>query len=387
MSPRHRIPLAALALTAALAPAAGAAVPDASFYSPADGSIPAAHGKLMRAERISGGSLPRNGKSYLVLYSSRSPSGEPVAVSGTVTLPKGPAPRGGFPVVSWAHGTTGIADACAPSKYATSAPTSEYARSFRRQASRWLDKGWVVAQTDYQGLGTPGLHPYLIGTAEGRSVIDIVSAARQIGGRVGRRWAAIGHSQGGHAALWAAAIAKRYAPRLRLQGAVPIAPASHIGEQAALIESIDGNPFGGLPALIVAAGAADAGLDPAAVFSDAALALYPQIEQVCLGELSGQDSFGGLSLKAHFREGFDTTALRARIAANDPEDLTIRVPLLIAQGRKDTTVLPFFTDDTVEQLRGRGTKITYRNYKQATHVSVAQESQRAADRFLARLFG
>ncbi|MEO6495867.1 MAG: lipase, partial [Solirubrobacteraceae bacterium] len=179
MLPRHLLPLLALVLTAAVAPSpAAAAVPPASFYSPADGSIPAAHGKLMRIERISGGSLPRNGKSFVVLYSSRAPSGEAVAVSGLVTLPKGPAPRGGFPVVSWAHGTEGIADSCAPSKYATNAPTSDYERDFRKQAMRWVNKGWVVAQTDYQGLGTPDLHPYLIGVAEGRSVIDIVSAVR-----------------------------------------------------------------------------------------------------------------------------------------------------------------------------------------------------------------
>ncbi|MEO6497275.1 MAG: alpha/beta fold hydrolase, partial [Solirubrobacteraceae bacterium] len=260
-------------------------------------------------------------------------------------------------------------------------------RDFRRQATRWLSKRYVVAQTDYQGLGTPDLHPYLIGVSEGRSVIDIVSAVRQIGGRVGRRWAAVGHSQGGHAALWAAALAKSYAPNLRLQGAIPVAPASHIGEQSALIETIDGNPFGGLPALIAAAGAADAGLDPAVVFSDAAFALYPQIEQVCGGELSAADSFGGLSLKEYFREGFDTAPLIARIAANDPEDLTIRVPLLIAQGDKDTTVLPFYTNDTVKQLRGRGAKVNYRVYKGATHTSVLEAAGPGTGRFLDRLFG
>ena len=35
-------------------------------------------------------------------------------------------------------------------------------------------------RTDYQGLGTPGPHPYLIGTAEGRSVVDIVAAGREL---------------------------------------------------------------------------------------------------------------------------------------------------------------------------------------------------------------
>ena len=103
------------------------------------------------------------------------------------------------------------------------------------------------------------MHPYLIGVSEGRSVIDIVSAARGLSRKVGRRWVAVGHSQGGHAALWAAALGPRYAPGLRLRGAVPLAPASHIGEQSELIKTIDGNPFGGLPALIIAAGLQDGG--------------------------------------------------------------------------------------------------------------------------------
>jgi alpha-beta hydrolase superfamily lysophospholipase len=305
-----------------------------------------------------------------------------VAVSGIVTVPAGKAPKGGFPVVSWAHGTTGIADSCAPSKIATKAPSNDYVKNFRREASHWVKQGYAVAQTDYQGLGTPGMHPYLIGKSEGRSVVDIVSAAHQLDRKVGTRWATIGHSQGGHAVLWAAAIAGSYAPGLKLKGAVPLAPASHIGEQAALIKKIESNPFGGLPALIVAAGAADAGIAPEIVFSDAAMALYPQIEQVCLDRLSQDDSFGGLGLKAHFREGYDTDPLTARIALNDPEDLTIKVPLLIGQGKSDTTVFPTYTDQTVADLRGRGTKITYKTYEGITHTTVVEASRKDADRFL-----
>lgn len=386
MSPRRCAPLLALALALPAPAALAAGIPD-GFYTASPGSLPAKNGTLMKSMRIRGGSLPAGGASHAVLYSSTSPSGDAVAVSGIVTVPKGRAPKGGFPVISWAHGTTGIADSCAPSKIATDPPSNEYVKNFRKQASHWVAEGYAVAQTDYQGLGTPGMHPYLIGVSEGRSVIDIVSAARNLSAKVGKRWATIGHSQGGHAVLWAAALAKAYAPKLSLKGAVPLAPASHIGEQAALIETIDGNPFGGLPALIVAAGAADAGIDPTAVFSDAALAFYEQVEQVCLDKLSQPDSFGGLALKAHFREGYDTAPLVARVAANDPEDLTIKVPLLIAQGKDDTTVFPTFTDQTVADLEGRGTKVTYKTYEDVTHTTVVEASRKDADRFIDRLLG
>ena len=71
----------------------------------------------------------------------------------------------------------------------------------------WLKRGYAIAQTDYQGLGTPGLHLYLIGHAEGASVVDIALAARRLDPSIGR-FAIAGHSQGGQAALFAAAEAR-----------------------------------------------------------------------------------------------------------------------------------------------------------------------------------
>jgi pimeloyl-ACP methyl ester carboxylesterase len=369
-----RIPLLASFAALALLPAtASAAVP--------------VHGRLISKERVSGGSLPAGGTSYRVLYSSRWPDGTDRETSGVITVPKGRAPKGGFPVISWAHGTTGIADACAPSRFVTQPPASDYVKHFRTQTSGWVKRGYAVAQTDYQGLGTPGLHPYLIGVSEGRSVVDIVSAARDLSPKVGRRWVAIGHSQGGHAALWAAAIAKRYAPALRLRAAVPLAPGTHVGELSALIATTDGNPFGGLPAMIIAAAADQAGVAPETVFSDRALALYPQIEKVCLGQLSQPDSFGGLGLKEHLREGYDRAPLVARVAANDPEDLTIKVPLLIAQGKEDRTAFPQLTDQTVDALRSRGTKVTYRTYDGVDHSGVVWAARTAADAYIAKRLG
>jgi pimeloyl-ACP methyl ester carboxylesterase len=330
--------------------------------------------------------LPAHARSFLVLYRSVSPAGRTVPVSGMVSLPRGAAPKGGWPVVSWAHGTTGVADVCAPSRLLPR-PSTEYSRGLNAEMGEWIREGFAVAQTDYQGLGTAGMHPYLIGTAEGRSVIDIVSGARGLDHGVGRRWVAVGHSQGGHAALWAAALGPRWAPGLHLAGAAPLAPASHIGEQAALITQVEGNPFGGLPALIVAAALDAAGIPPATALSDRAVELYPQIEQVCLDRLSAPDSYGGVALKDLFRSGYDTAPLLKVVSANDPEDLTIRVPLLVAQGKADHTVLPGFTDQTVSDLRGRGTKITYKTYPGIDHNHVVAASRRDTDHFVDRLLG
>ena len=119
---------------------------------------------------------------------------------------------GGRPILSVAHGTTGIADQCAPSHD----PASDLAAQ-----ARYVNAGYLVAVTDYEGLGTPGRHPYLVGESEGRSVLDAAKAARQLpGAEAGDQLAIWGHSQGGHAALWAAQLAARWAPELELIGTV-----------------------------------------------------------------------------------------------------------------------------------------------------------------------
>jgi pimeloyl-ACP methyl ester carboxylesterase len=382
MSLRRCLPLLALAL---LATSASASVPD-SFYTPKS-ALPKAPGKPIQTTSVKGGNLPAGGKSTVLMYSSKAPDGTIVPVTGIMTVPKGKAPKGGFPVVSWAHGTTGIADSCAPSRSAGDKPASDYVRNFRAEASEWIADGYAVVQTDYAGLGTEGMHPYLIGVSEGRSVIDIVRAAHLVDRRVGKRWVAIGHSQGGHATLWAAALGQKYAPSLRLVGAAPLAPASHIGEQASVIDKIDGNPYGGLPALILAGAMQDAGIDPATALSDKAFALYPQIEQVCLDKLSEDDSWGGLALNEIFRDGYDRQPLLDDISANDPEDLTIKVPLLVAQGKDDHTVIPTLTEQTVADLRGRGTKITYKTYEGIDHNGVVEAARKDTDRFIHKRLG
>ena len=100
---------------------------------------------------------------WRMMYLSESIQGEPIAVTGTALVPSIAAPDGGRPILSVAHGTTGIADECAPSHD----PSSDVAAHIR-----YVNAGYLVAISDYEGLGTPGRHPYLVGESEGRSVLD-----------------------------------------------------------------------------------------------------------------------------------------------------------------------------------------------------------------------
>ena len=94
-----------------------------------------------------------------------------------------------------------------------------------------LRRGYVIAATDYPGLGTEGIHPYLIGDSEAYSVLDSVRAARELpDAKAQKRFAVWGHSQGGHAALFTGQLAASYAPDLELVGVAAAAPATYLAE-------------------------------------------------------------------------------------------------------------------------------------------------------------
>ncbi|MEX0791244.1 MAG: lipase family protein, partial [Actinomycetota bacterium] len=114
-------------------------------------------------------------------------------MSGLVFAPAALAAAGSRPVVAWGHGSVGLGDSCAPSR-------SPGDLTFQPILSQLLDRGYVVAATDYEGLGTPGSHPWLVGESEGRGVLDSVRAARQIPeSAAGNRFVTFGASQGGGA--------------------------------------------------------------------------------------------------------------------------------------------------------------------------------------------
>jgi pimeloyl-ACP methyl ester carboxylesterase len=188
-----------------------------AFYMP-DAAIPAPPGKMIRTEpQTADTSLPSAVSAFRILYSSVNGLGdkkEPIAVSGSVFLPKGTAPAGGWPLIAWAHGTVGIADICAPSNKARSDRDSKY-------LSHWLDQGYAVVASDYQGLGTPGGHPYLATRPAAYSVLDSIRAVQADPTfSIGKSVVLVGQSQGGGAAFATAGEATTYAPELDIRGTV-----------------------------------------------------------------------------------------------------------------------------------------------------------------------
>ena len=129
-------------------------------------------GSIVRVWPLLGGG-PGNAEVFRILYRSTSPNGQPIEVSGAIYWNPGAAPAGGRNVIAWAHPTSGVMQACAPSLMPDNA-------GMVWGLADMLAKGYVVVATDYPGLGTPGMHPYLIGASEARAVLDSVRAARKL---------------------------------------------------------------------------------------------------------------------------------------------------------------------------------------------------------------
>ena len=117
----------------------------------------------------------------------------------------------------------------------------------------------------------------------------------------------------------------------------------------------------------------------ASLLTERAQALYPQVDEMCLGDLTETDSFGGLAPAELFRPGVNLAPTIAALNANDPETLRLRHPVQIEQGTADTTVLPLFTNQLVPKLKANGAKLTYKTYDGVDHAGAVLNRRAAAD--------
>lgn len=354
------------------------------FYQPPRTLPRGGHGTLVWERPYHGLAALPKAKNYLVLYRQVGVKGKLVPVSGLVSIPNGRTPKGGWPVVSFAHGTTGIADVCAPSRAA--GPKSNVGRSdlgYAPLLEGWIKAGFAVVRTDYEGLGTPGIHPFLIGRSEGRGVLDIVRAARQLDPAIGRRLIISGHSQGGQAGLWAASLAPKYTPELRLQGTVAFAPQSHTAQEASFLKTVPATSLTSFAAMILrGVDVTYPSLHERSLLTAAGAKLYPQTLTKCLDQLSAPSSFGGLPLDQLVKPSANLTPTIRAIARNDPNNLRIRGPILLEQGSADATV-PASLDQALSQsLAKAGDSVTYHTYAGATHSGVLTAAAKDATRFL-----
>jgi predicted esterase len=310
--------------------------------------------------------LPNTSDAKRLIYTSTTAEGRATVVSGTVFLPQGNAPKHGWPVVSWAHGTLGVADNCANSTNGRSQRDIDY-------LGRWLGAGYAVVASDYEGLGTPGAHPYLNGRSEAHGVIDIVRAAHRITPNLSRSWISVGQSQGAQAALYVGSLEHKYAPELDYRGTIATAPPSRYAELVNAYRPFGpgagpANPF----AVLVLAGLeASNHFNPTSYLTPYGQELYSKAKtNYCLTQI-------GLELATHTAD--DVYAVNAdeekralRLLSKDAE-IPIRryaEPVFIGQGTLDTVVYPPSTTTTVSKLQKVGNSVTFKVYAGADHNGV-----------------
>ena len=355
-----------------------------AFYEPPS-QLPKGHGKLIW-KRNAGSYVQLANAAYTkkVLYTSKSPQRQRIAVSGSISVPEGSPPKGGWPVITYAHGTTGVADKCAPSRLGAKSPVIPYVDYVDPEQEQWLELGYAVLRTDYQGLGTPGPHPYLIGKSEGRSVLDIVRAARQLDSDLGRRFVIAGHSQGGQSALFAAGVyGNGWTPELKLRGTVAYAPASHLLQQAnALSAFTSPSPLSALATMILyGAATANPGVVPAEILRPPPFGMYPTLEQKCLPQLGKANRFGAIAPADLLRPGQPDAAFGQVLTKMNPA-VTTDHPILLAQGTADTTVLPVLTDLLDGELKDLGDDVDYQKYPGVTHSEIVAAAEKDVIAFL-----
>lgn len=186
-----------------------------SFYEYKMGS-PESPGVLLREEPVAGNiSMSSASSSSRILYSSTNgiDGVSPEIVSGLLYLPKMAPPSGGWPLILISHGTVGIADICAPS-------WSGFKPHYIGYLNKWLEQGYAIVASDYQGLGTPGTHPYLATRPASYSNLDVIRAVQGADHRISKKVVLVGQSQGAAAAFATAGHAQNYAPELDIRGVV-----------------------------------------------------------------------------------------------------------------------------------------------------------------------
>ncbi|HET6832424.1 MAG TPA: lipase family protein [Acidimicrobiales bacterium] len=334
------------------------------FYAAPDPVPDDEHGTLVRYQPVD--ALEVGGATaWRMMYVSESLEGEPIVVTGTALVPSGDAPAGGRPVLTIAHGTSGIADECAPSKRPMATELSLMAP--------FVDAGYVVVLSDYEGLGTPGRHPYLVGESEGRGVLDGALAARELpDAETGEQLSIFGYSQGGHGALWAGQLAADWAPEYQLVGTVAGAPAT---ELPVIFSAAGSLPIAGFLYMIIA-GFAEAypEADPGLVLTPAGEAELPQVDVGCVREVI--EHFAGTPNAELLKPGLaDVEPWAGLEAANDPGRVATDSPILIVHSAADDVVPATLSQLLVQRMCDEGQVVERRVYdKGQGHVEAVPDA-------------
>ena len=348
------------------------------FYTPPTPLPAGAPGTILRTEPVADfypGAIAQR-----VLYLSTDLAGQPQAVSGLVITPAEAPPAEGRPVVAWTHGTVGVMPKCAPSLidgaiYAGALPG----------LGQLIKAGYVVVAPDYQGLGTAGVHPYLVGKVSGANSLDNIRAAINLPETgATNKFVVWGESQGGQAALFTGQMAADYAPELQLLGVIASAPASDL-LSLFLTKTEEASPIGNiLLSMGISAWSDVYGIKMSDVVYPAAIPLVRSIANSCIQVPEQTQSAipAAIMLNMLFISNppWEKPPWDQILIDNTPGAVVTAAPVLIIQGDADKVIDPAVQARFVDHLCAIGTPTEYRTYAGIGHLAISHE---AADEMVA----
>jgi pimeloyl-ACP methyl ester carboxylesterase len=333
-----------------------------AFFDPGD--APAGEpGEIIRSRPVT--TTLQGANVWQVLHWSRTAEDRPVAVSATVVAPtaESATPR---PIFAYAHGTTGLGDQCALSTQIANGTAVELSL-----LPVLVSQGLTVVIPDYQGLGTPGDHPYLVGQSEGRNLLDGIRAAGRLegtGSSPESKAIVWGHSQGGGAAAFTAELQPTYAPDVPLVGAIAGAPPADVATSS--LGAVNSSYRGFVPMIIAGlrAGYPELAADDGALGAEGRQALA-DVSGTCLSEALA--AFNGRDVEALFAGlPVDDPLWQEALAANRAGDRPTDVPIFIYHGADDDLVPPAMSESLFERYCAAGVNASRTVYPGTDHVSV-----------------
>jgi len=340
------------------------------------------------------------GKAWRAMYTSVSGlDGGTREVSGAFFVPRGTPPESGWPVISLAHGTTGIGHDCGPSRQPN-------LQGYAPMIQSLLADKYAVAVTDYEGLGTSGSHPYLEPRTAAFNTIDAVRAMHDLSPTVSTHWIAVGYSQGGQA-VWAAnELNSYYGNDLQLQGSVALAPAANVTGAAQLAGSgsLTEDQRARFPMLIIGLARYNPDLDENSFLHGSAEAYRGQLSRCKStgrqGETGGQLE-NGQSAPNPWRAVVDRLRKANDLRPDTPQDVAtlqdvlrrvalpqrpLDKPMLVITGEEDAVVLPDWVQSAVSRSCALGGLIDFLQIPNAGHLDIVSKAGHTVDRWIAERF-
>lgn len=340
-------------------------LPITDFYSTPSNLSSTKPGDLLRKESFTGYSLPKGATAVRILYHSLDATGKDVATSGVVLIPGGTPPAKGWPVIAWAHGTSGVARLCAPSAMKDVYYGDEGLMPM-------VAAGFAVVATDYHGLGTEGPHQYVNKTAQAHDVVYSIPAARAAVSSLGAQWVVDGHSQGGLAA-WGVAEAEYVRRDPDYLGAVSVAG---VAREADFFSHLSNTPGVGFYLAFMAAGihARYPEFNPQTLVSDSVLEHYDDVTtKGCF--YYGYATYAGLPTGTLLRPKWEKSVwihrfFEGNVVGNAP----VGGPLFVIAGEADQTVPIVAVRAAVKKICASKQTVTFRSYPGLDHDPTMEKS-------------